>query len=78
MVPILHDELVALQATGVSVVQIDEPHLCVLVDPKTRAEFDNPQYEMDLATAKINEVVHGVDGVRLAIHLCRRNWGWGG
>ncbi|MCH8205904.1 MAG: cobalamin-independent methionine synthase II family protein [Chloroflexi bacterium] len=80
LVPILHDELVALQATGVSVVQIDEPHLCVLVDPKTRAEFDDPQYEMDLAAAKINEVIHGVDGVRLAIHLCRRNWGrsgWG-
>ena len=80
LVPILHDELVALQATGVSVVQIDEPHLCVLVDPKTRAEFDDPQYEMDLAAAKINEVIHGVDGVRLAMHLCRRNWGragWG-
>ena len=80
LVPILHDELVALQATGVSVVQIDEPHLCVLVDPKRRAEFENPQYEMDLAAAKINEVIHGVDGVRLAMHLCRRNWGrqgWG-
>ena len=80
LVPILHDELVMLQATGVSVVQIDEPHLCVLVDPKTRAEFDNPQYEMDLAAAKINEVIHGIDDVRLAMHLCRRNWGrdgWG-
>ena len=80
LVPILHDELVALQATGVSVVQIDEPHLCVLVDPKIRAEFDDPQYEMDLAAAKINEVIHGVNQVRLAMHLCRRNWGregWG-
>ena len=33
LVPILHDELLALQDTGVTVVQIDEPHLCVLVDP---------------------------------------------
>ena len=80
LVPILHDELLALRDTGVSVVQIDEPHLCVLVDPDIRAAFDDPQYEMDLAAAKINEVIEGVEGVRLAMHLCRRNWGrrgWG-
>ncbi len=80
LVPILHNELVALAKTGVSVVQIDEPHLCVLVDPKVRSTFTNPKYEMDLATAKINEVIDGVKGVKLAIHLCRRNWGrrgWG-
>ena len=80
LVPILHDELLALRDTGVSVVQIDEPHLCVLVDPEIRATFDDPQYEMDLAAAKINEVIEGVHGVRLAMHLCRRNWGrqgWG-
>ncbi len=80
LVPILRDELLALRDTGVSVVQIDEPHLCVLVDPKVRASFDDPQYEMDLAAAKINEIIDGVDGVRLALHLCRRHWGrqgWG-
>ncbi len=80
LVPILHDELVALCDTGVSVVQIDEPHLCVLVDPSYRDSFVDAQYEMDLAAAKINEVVDGVDGIRLALHLCRRNWGrkgWG-
>jgi 5-methyltetrahydropteroyltriglutamate--homocysteine methyltransferase len=79
-VPILRDELIGLRDTGVSVVQIDEPHLCVLVDPTVRATFDDPQYEMDLAVAKMNEVIHGVDGVRLALHVCRRNWGregWG-
>lgn len=80
LVPILREELLALSKTGVSVVQIDEPHLGVLVDPKVRATFGDPQYEMDLAAAKINEVVEGVEGVRLAMHLCRRNWGrrgWG-
>ena len=80
LVPILRNELLALVETGVSVVQIDEPHLCVLVDPKVQATFDDPQYEMDLAAAKINEVIEGVQGVRLAMHLCRRNWGrrgWG-
>jgi len=80
LVPILRAELMALRDTGVSVAQIDEPHLCVLVDPKVRATFDDPQYEMDLAADKINEVVQGVDGVLVALHLCRRNWGrrgWG-
>ena len=80
LVPILHDELVALRDLGVTVVQIDEPHLCVLVDPEYRDSFEDPVYEMDLAAAKINEVVEGVDGLQIALHLCRRNWGrkgWG-
>jgi len=80
LVPILREEVVALAATGVSVIQIDEPHLCVLVDPKVRETFDDPQYEMDLAATKINEVIAGVTGARTALHLCRRNWGragWG-
>ena len=76
----LQAEMLALRDVGVSVVQIDEPHLCVLVDPDIRKTFDDPQYEMDLAAAKINEVIEGVDGIRVALHLCRRNWGrkgWG-
>ncbi|MBM3949546.1 MAG: cobalamin-independent methionine synthase II family protein [SAR202 cluster bacterium] len=80
VVPILHKELVGLRDTGVSVVQIDDPHLCVLVDPKVRKTFADPKYELDLAVAKINEVIAGVKGLRLALHLCRRNWGrrgWG-
>ena len=80
LVPILHDELVRLSKTGVTVVQIDEPHLCVLVDPDVRSTFDDPDYEMGLAAAKINEVIEGVDGVQIALHVCRRNWGrkgWG-
>ena len=80
IVPILHAEFEAVCNSGVSVVQIDEPHLCILVDPKIRATFDDPQYEMDLAVAKINEVIAGVRGPRVALHLCRRNWGrrgWG-
>lgn len=80
LVPILRAELLALQQTGVTVVQIDEPHLCVLVDPSYRDSFDSAQYEMDLAADKINEMLDGVDQVQTALHLCRRNWGrrgWG-
>ena len=80
LVPILRAELIELQKTGVTVVQIDEPHLCVLVDPSYRNSFENAQYEMDLAAAKINEMLDGIDQVQTALHLCRRNWGrqgWG-
>ena len=80
LVPILRNELLALQDTGVTIVQIDEPHLCVLVDPSYRDSFNNAQYEMDLAADKINEVIDGLDNVQTALHLCRRNWGregWG-
>ena len=80
LVPILRNELLALQDTGVTIVQIDEPHLCVLVDPAYRDSFDDAQYEMDLAADKINEVIDGMDNVQTALHLCRRNWGrqgWG-
>lgn len=80
LVPILHDELLALQDVGVTIVQVDEPHLCVLVDPAYRDSFEDPQYEMDLAAAKINEMLYGINNVQTALHLCRRNWGrqgWG-
>ena len=46
---ILRQELLALQETGVTVVQVDEPHLCVLVDPSYRDSFEDARYEMDLA-----------------------------
>jgi 5-methyltetrahydropteroyltriglutamate--homocysteine methyltransferase len=64
----------------VDVVQLDEPHLCVLVDPEIRAKFADPEAEMRRAVDWINEIVEGVEGVTLAVHLCRRNWGrrgWG-
>ena len=80
LVPILRDELIELQRTGVTVVQIDEPHLCVLVDPAYRNSFADARYEMDLAAARINEMLDGIDEVQTALHLCRRNWGrkgWG-
>ena len=66
LVPVLHREAELLAGAGVSVVQIDEPHLCVLVDPGVRATFEDPQYEMDLAADKINEVLHGISGPRTA------------
>ena len=80
LVPALRHELLAIRDVGVDVIQLDEPHLCVLVDPGIRARFPDPEAEMKRAVDWINEIVDGVQGVRLAVHLCRRNWGrrgWG-
>src|SRR5687768_12476097 len=80
LVPVLREELLRVREVGVDVVQIDEPHLCVLVDPNVRAKFVDPEAEMKRAVDGINAIVDGVSGVSLACHLCRRNWGrrgWG-
>jgi 5-methyltetrahydropteroyltriglutamate--homocysteine methyltransferase len=80
LVPVLRAELLAIRDVGVDVIQLDEPHLCVLVDPEQRAKFADPVAEMTRAVDWINQIVEGVEGVTLAVHLCRRNWGrrgWG-
>lgn len=80
LVPVLRAELLAIRDAGVDVIQLDEPHLCVLVDPQVRSRFDDPEAEMARAVDMINRIVEGVSGVTLAVHLCRRNWGrrgWG-
>jgi 5-methyltetrahydropteroyltriglutamate--homocysteine methyltransferase len=80
LVPVLRHELLAIRDVGVDVIQLDEPHLCVLVDPEQRARFADPEAEMRRAVDWINQIVDGVKGVTLAVHLCRRNWGrrgWG-
>ena len=73
LVPILREELRQLAGVGVEVAQFDDPHLCLFVDPRVRAQFDNPQREMDLCVDLINQIIDGVPGIRTAIHLCRRN-----
>ena len=40
-VPILHRELELLKEQGASVVQIDDPHLCLFVDPEVRRQYDD-------------------------------------
>src|SRR5262245_51155815 len=80
LVPVLRAELLAIRDVGVDVIQLDEPHLCVLVDPAIRAQFADPEAEMRNAVTWLNEIVAGVQGGTIAVHLCRRNWGrrgWG-
>ena len=71
-VPILRRELELLRDAGADIVQIDDPHLCLLVDDEVRADYDDPEAEADFAAATSNAVVAGIGGVRLAVHLCRR------
>ena len=80
VIPALRQELLAIRDVGVDIIQLDEPHLCVLVDEKVRAQFADPEAEMRRAVDWLNQIVDGVTGVTLAVHLCRRNWGrrgWG-
>jgi 5-methyltetrahydropteroyltriglutamate--homocysteine methyltransferase len=68
----LRAEIALLQDMGVEIVQIDDPHLCLFVDPDVRRKYDNPDRAADFAVEMINETVRGFDGIKFAVHLCRR------
>jgi 5-methyltetrahydropteroyltriglutamate--homocysteine methyltransferase len=71
-VPILRREVELLREEGVSIVQIDDPHLCLFVDDDVRSRYDDADRAADFAVDMTNQVVAGMAGVRLAVHLCRR------
>ncbi len=73
MVPVLRAEVLALRDAGVSVIQVDEPQLCTLVDPDQEPYYGTREYDIGLAAAKVNEVVGDLSGARTALHLCRLN-----
>lgn len=71
-VPVLRRELQLLQESGADIVQIDDPHLCLFVDPEVRARYEDPDLAASSAVDAVNAVVDGISGLRLAVHLCRR------
>ncbi len=71
-VPILRREVELLREEGVSVVQIDDPHLCLFVDDDVRAKYDDADRAADFAVDMTNQMVDGIDDIKLAVHLCRR------
>jgi 5-methyltetrahydropteroyltriglutamate--homocysteine methyltransferase len=75
IVPILRQQLKALAEAGVHTVQIDDPHLCLFVDPKVRATFADADAEAMHCVSLINAVFEGAVGVTRSVHLCRRNKG---
>ncbi len=68
----LRAEIALMQDLGVEIVQIDDPHLCLFVDPDVRKRYDNPDRAADFAVEMINETVKGFGGIKFAVHLCRR------
>ncbi len=75
LVPALRDELIAVRDAGADVAQFDDPHLCLFVDGRVRAQYDRWEAEAELCVDLINQIVEGVGGVKVAVHLCRRNRG---
>src|SRR5436190_2802654 len=71
-VPILRRELELLREAGADIVQIDDPHLCLFVDPEVRAGYENADAAADFAVDTVNAIAEGGRGARLAVHLCRR------
>lgn len=71
-VPILRRELELIRDAGAAIAQIDDPHLCLFVDPEVRARYPDPEKASDFTVDTVNQVVDGVEGIRLAVHLCRR------
>src|SRR6187549_2538363 len=71
-VPILRREVELLRDEGVSIIQVDDPHLCLFVDPQVRSQYEDAERASDFAVDMDNQVVSGIKGVKLAVHLCRR------
>ena len=89
IVRVLREELFALLAAGVTLVQFDEPVLTEVVfnPPRRNRASQNrtfmcgalgakrePQSELALAVELINRVVAGAPAERTALHICRGNW----
>lgn len=71
-VPVLRREIELIKEAGADIVQIDDPHLCLLVDPEVRAQHDNPDAVADFSVDMVNAMLDGIQDVKLAVHLCRR------
>jgi 5-methyltetrahydropteroyltriglutamate--homocysteine methyltransferase len=78
LVPILRGEVLALRDAGCDVCQIDDPHLCLFVDPAVRSTIEDVDSEIAMAVDLTNAVTSGITGMTRAIHLCRRNKGRAG
>jgi 5-methyltetrahydropteroyltriglutamate--homocysteine methyltransferase len=75
-VPVLRQEIEAVRAAGADTVQLDEPWLAVLVDPRFREKegVSDPQYEMDLCVELLNQTLAGITAIPTAMHLCHAHF----
>jgi 5-methyltetrahydropteroyltriglutamate--homocysteine methyltransferase len=75
-VPILRQEILAVRDAGADTVQLDEPWLAVLVDPKFRSKegITDVAYDMDLCVDLVNQTLDGIMGIDTAMHLCHAHF----
>jgi 5-methyltetrahydropteroyltriglutamate--homocysteine methyltransferase len=75
-VGVLRQEVQAVLAAGADTIQLDEPWLATLVDPRFRAEegIADVGYEMDLCVDLVNQTLDGLGGVDTAMHLCHAHF----
>ena len=71
-VPVLRRELELIRDAGAGIVQLDDPHLCLFVDPAVRAQYADPDAAAAFAVEMVNDVVSGIASIKIAVHLCRR------
>ncbi len=83
VVRVLRDEAQELVQEGADFIQFDEPVLTELVftQGQTRtfmcaalAARKDPAEELEFAVSLINQVIEGIEGVRIGLHICRGNW----
>ena len=75
IIKIFQKEIKLLENAGTDIVQIDDPHICLFVDKKTRALYKNPDKELEYACQVINKTLEKTKKIKTALHLCRRNKG---
>jgi len=82
-VKLLREEIIQLRDAGASFVQLDEPTLTEVVygDANTTTFMCtailskvDPKEELSFATGLINDVVKGITGIKIGVHVCRGNW----
>lgn len=72
-IPVLRREVELLIAAGADIIQIDDPHLCLFVDPDVRSGYENPDEAADFSVDCVNTLVDGLTHqAKFAVHLCRR------
>ena len=55
-VPILRREVELLRDEDAAIVQIDDLHLCLFVDPDVRARYDDATAASDFSVGMVNDV----------------------
>lgn len=79
VVDILRDEVAELVRLGCQYIQIDAPHYPLLIDPQTRAFYENQGWDLERWLAHgielDNALMDGFSEVTFGFHLCRGNQG---